>query len=193
MANDIAPAFVQLRYQTSYGLHTMSIPTREYTVGATTSTPGTFPRWSDDGAIASDTMINFLVEALQDGFHTSTTIIDATVFTKTAGENNVNPVTYQLIGLAGLNTSADWRKATQMTLTFRTEFFGTAKLVTLDTPHAGFDRFVPGAASAWVQALAAVLMDEDFAWSGRDGGQVTQWLQGTVTLNEALRKSYGMT
>lgn len=193
MANDLAPNYVQIRYQSSYGLHVMTLPTRVYTPGATITDSGTFPRWSDDGATDAFDMIELMEQALQDGFHTTTTIIDATIFAKTAGVNDSTPVGFYENSMAGSNAGTEWRKATQMTLTFRTTLFGTAKIVTLDTPHAGFDRFTPGAASAWVIALAAAYTANTAAWAGRDGGRPNQWLQGSVTLNEKLRRSYGMT
>lgn len=193
MANDLSPSYVQIRYQSSYAIHTMTLPTRAYTPGASITDEGTFPRWSDDAAIPAFDMIEFMEQALQDGFHTTTTIIDATIFNKTAGVNDATPVGFYANSMAGTNAATDWRKAHQMTLTFRTTLFGTAKLVTLDTPHAGYDRFTPGAASAWVVALAGVFSDTDYAWAGRDGGRPNQWLQGTVTLNERLRRAYGMT
>lgn len=193
MANDIAPSFVQIRYQSSYGLHTQSLPTRAYEAEADNA-PGTFNRWSDGNAISVTDMMDAYIAALRAGFHTSTTIIDYTVFNKSEGEgNNPIPVFFDEVGLAGTNAATDWRKATQMTLTFRSGNFGVAKLVTLDTPHGGFDRFVPGAAAAWVSTLATLYMNPVWAFAARDNSRPSQWLQGTVTLNERLRRAYGMT
>lgn len=193
MANSIAPSFVQIRYQSAYGLHTATVPTREYTPGITPDILGTFPRWSDDAPVDADDMIQFLVDALADGFHTTATIIDATIFNQPDPDLPATPTGFLLLGEVGTNASTAWRKANQMTLTFRTTLYGTAKLVTLDTPHSSYDRFVAGDAAAWVAALAGVFMNTAYAWSGRDGGRPAQWLQGTVTLNERLRRAYKMT
>lgn len=193
MAYDIAPSFVQIRYQTSYALHTQSIPTREYEAEADNA-PGHVNRWSDNNAVLITDMMDAYIAALRAGFHTTTTIIDYTMFNKSPGEGNTPiPVFFEEVGLAGTNAATDWRKATQMTLTFRSGNFNTSKLVTLDTPHGGFDRFVPGAAAAWVTTLATLYMNPVWAFAARDNSRPSQWLQGTVTLNERLRRAYGMT
>jgi hypothetical protein len=86
-----------------------------------------------------------------------------------------------------------WYKAVQKTFTFRTNEFGTSKLVLLDAASFNtFNKQTTLSSGGPEDLLRDYLGSADGWLLGRDGGKPTTFLQIAVTLNEKLRRSYRM-
>lgn len=193
MENSLAPAFVRIEYQSSWGLHSQTIPTVPYILPDVGHIGGQFDLLGAELSTPADDAVEDLIEILRPFHHTSTTFVGYTIFTQEDEDAAPQPRYAASLGLAGTNSSSTWRKAVQVTWTWRTEEFGLFKLVALDAVSGNdFDKRVAVGSGTALEALDAfVRADESFV-TGRDGAQPGVFLQQAITLNEKLRKAYRM-
>lgn len=191
--NALSPAFVKINYQTAFGSHSQTIPTVPYILPDIGNISGQFDlRGAALSTPAGDAIEEF-VNLEKVYFPASTTFIDYTIFTQADATSVATPRYSAPLGIVGTAGVPIWTKATQATLTFRTEEFGLFKLVWLDFAADTFDRIASLAGRAGLAAIVNYVT-ADVSWmSGRDDARPTTWLQMSTTLNERLRRAYGMT
>lgn len=190
MANGLQPSYVVINYHTAYGVHKMTIPTRQWSPSPAPT--GQFLTWND-GAVDADTMITDLVTELADFWPETTTFDDYVIYNFPDPDGDSNPVASGTLAIDGTNVVAGWSKAVQQTISLRTTAFGLAKLVLLDVSTGNqFDLVTAGAFTAAYDDVLDQLSDEDHAWAGRDNKRVVQMVQAATTLNERLRREYRM-
>lgn len=184
--NAIGPYWVVIRYHSQLAPHTMSIPTRTWTVGAGA---GDFEAW-DSSIIAATTMITALVDTFLPLFDSGVTFDNYTIMRQLLVTDDPQPVAGgNFTGKVGTDGSATWAGAVEIIMTARTAGFGIAKLQFLDAVSG--DSFAPILTpSAELLAVLAEWEDDGNAWAGRDNTQVTTFMKATVNLNQKLRKEY---
>ncbi len=184
------PAFVKIDYHSAFGAHVMTLCTREL---ATTGIgdPGSYEAW-DFSTIAADVMIENFIDLFAAAIPAAMTVDAYTIYkvpTIGAPPQPVYTSPYVTVGsAAGLTGQA---KAVQVTIGFKTELFGDARIVVLDRPVNGsFGSFTdPGAEFA---ALGAEFMAATNAWAGRDNARPAALTNASITLNKRLRRKYDM-
>ena len=183
----LAPAYVVLRYETPYSVHTQTIPTLAYSNSGFTD-PGSFET-HNAGSVNGDTMVEALVDALAGAYDSTTSYLDYQIYTK--ADQAAEPIfrygkTYNVAGTATL-TGVD--RAVQQTFVFRTSNNGFAKLVLLDRKtNNAFGKFVT--LSTEEQALVDEFVDADKGWSARDNGQPALFIGNSITMNSRLERKY---
>lgn len=192
MANSIAPAFVKIDYTSRFGPHSMSLPCVPILTGPAGGAGDQFQLRGAALPVEVDGAVKDFVAILKPFFPSTTTFINYTCYQLDDPEGPARPVISAPLNIVGTDTSSGWDKATQRTWTFRTDEFGTFKLVFLDVRVADFDKvstFVEGT----VTGNLIDYVTADVTWlAGRDGGRPNTFLQLAMTLNEKLRRSYRM-
>lgn len=189
--NTLYPSFVRINYTSSYGVHSMTIPS----VGANPNI-GVGSGWVFDlrGAnidVDVDAAVNDFVDLLRPFFKSHVKFTDYTLFTVPNPGDPGQPRLSRGLTQVGTNAAQGWDKATQLTFTWRTEQFGLFKLVLLDYNTGNtFDKTVDLGSSGSGFDLNAYVTDDASWLSGRDGERPLTFLQAAATLNEKLRRSY---
>lgn len=186
MANSLFPASVQINYHGLLAPHSMMIPTKVWNPGAGS---GTFDTWLG-GTVSAATMVNDLVTLMLPFFDAGTVFDNFTIFEYADEDSPGSPVySAAFSGKVGTDTSSSWSSAVETMIIARTDGFGLAKLVLLDsvsdndfTPH-----IVPNTRET---NLIAEWFDQTNGWSGRDNTRPTTFLKATLNLNQKLRKEY---
>jgi hypothetical protein len=190
--NSLYPAFVVIDYHSPYGSHKMTLPTREWTDEVSAGGSGTFDAWTSAPRDAHD-MVNDLANLIKPFFKPACSFDQYTIYTMSSPTAAPQPVAAQSLGIDGTSAQTAWDKAVQTTFSFRTSDFGTFKLVLLDAPCGNnFDKILSFDASPEAVAIFDYLKSDDEAWAGRDGGHINVMTQIAYTLNEKLRREYGM-
>lgn len=195
MPNSLSPAFVKLEYTSDFGPHVALLPLRAAPAFDPDPSLTTIENWALANVNLED-MITTLVNAMADFYTPADAFTLYSVFTQLTA--TADPVFRETLRFAtpivGTSASTTWRKASQLTATFRTSLGGISKLVMLDALSFNlWDIQVDPTGSADLIALINEWTQDISAWAGRDGGQPTTFLQLTKTLNEKLRKAYRMT
>lgn len=189
----LGPAYVVINYHSANGAHKMTIPTNGWQGITSGHDQGSFTTWND-GSVDSDDMVKALIAVIKPFFPTTSNFDNYVIYTKAGADNPSFPVAGNTLGIAGTGSAAI--PATQMTWYFRTAQFRPFKLVFLDVEApANFEKIVafPSPAYDTTLAVVAVLTDEDNAWSARGNEPPVNLVSQTFTLNEKLRREYGMT
>lgn len=192
MENSLSPAFVVINYHSSRGAHLMTLPTVAWSSGLGTNGKGGYIAW-DTNPIDAEDMITAFATAAADLAATTIVMDGYTIFTKSSPTAPNLPVASGTLALTGTDTNAE-QPAGQFTASFRTTDIGRAKITLLD--FHSFHSFLkarPADVSVDEQALFTQFTDISNAWSGRDGARPQTFISGTYTLNEKLRREYGMT
>lgn len=191
--NSLYPSFGVVSYVSAYGSHKMTIPTRQWEVGLGTNGFGGY--MGHDGTTVNDAE-DMWVDLITDvaAFALSTLeFVNVTIYTMASADAPRIPVTQIPLGIAGTGVATTQAKASQATWNFRTTSFGIFKLVLLDSPvGSGFEKTLPGSFGAPDLAVIGGLTDFTKAWAGRDGDPPANCHSKTYTLNEKLRKEYGL-
>lgn len=191
--NSLYPAFMVINYVSAYGSHKMTIPTNAWSIGIGSNGYGGYI--GHDGTTSNDAkdMLDELIDGLAPFALATLEFVNSTIYTKATPDAPSIPVTQIPIGVNGSGVATTQAKATQSTWNFRTTLFGIFKLVLLDTPvGAGFEKTLPGSFGAPDLAVIGTLTDFANAWVGRDGSPPANCHSKTYTLNDKLRKEYGM-
>lgn len=189
MTNSLAPAFVQINYHSDVALHTMRIPTNNWSPVASTNNHGQFDTWNA-GDIDAEDMVEALVTLMLPLMPTSVTFDNWVIFTQADEDSDPLPQTGESFSAMVGSAAASWYKAVQITISARTVNFNIAKLVLLDAASGG--AFAPAFSlpgGSPLEALFNEWSDLDNGWSGRDNTRPNQFISSTATLNEKLRRS----
>jgi hypothetical protein len=191
--NSLYPAYVDMQYHSAFGTHHMIIPTLNWNDDAATGGAGSFDAW-DSSVAAADSMINSLVDLFAPFFKADTHFDLYTIYTLADAEATPQPRVSKALTQVGTSISTSWSKAVETTFTFRTDTFGIRRLVFLDAPSGNlFDKINQFSTSPEAVDIRDALADEGNGWSARDNGRPETLVQITYTLNDKLRREYGMT
>lgn len=189
--NSLFPAFVRINYLSSYGVHTMTVPAVDVVLNS--PVPSGFAFNLRGAAVDVDVVdaVSDFVDICKPFFRNHVKFVDFTVFTMENPTAQPLPRISRSLTQVGTNVVAGWDKATQMTLTWRTDEFGLFKIVFLDVATGGdFGKVVDLTTAPNMDALSDYVT-ADVTWvAGRDGGRPVTFLQASTTLNEKLRRSY---
>jgi len=190
---DLGPWFVRIDYASAFGPHSMTIPTLDWNDISSTGGHGTFDT-HDSSSIDAVEMVEALVDVLVPFFPDTVTFTDWRVFNKVDPEAPSIPVDGALLtAKEGTKASPGWSKATQLTFSWRTEGFHPSKLTLLDYGSAGDFAKILDLTATVVANLDAEYTADSNGWAGRDGLRPNQFVSGTCTLNEKLRRAYRLT
>lgn len=193
--NSLFPNFIRFSYTSEFGApHSQTIPMNS--IEPDISILGTPYSAVGNGLDRRDLLVwaEQFANAAKGMLHTSQSYTEFTAFSLASPTAPPQPIYSAPLNVTGTLTSqyVIWRKATQRTMTFRTSNFGKFQLVFLDVPVFSFDR----------QSSAQLLADANISGlisfvrqgyiRGRDGSVPETPLQLSQTLNEKLRRSYGM-
>lgn len=193
--NSLSPAFVRINYSSIYGPHSMTVPSVPIIDGGLDSDSGGYQFDLRGGAIpvAIDGAIRDFVTLMANFHATTTDFIDYVAYTQADPTSVAVPIWSRALGIDGAADDALWAKAVQNTWTFRADDFTLFKLVGLDVMAQTFNRVTDRLASASLDDLVEYVTD-DVTWlASRGGGRPVTFLQQATTLNEKLRRAYGMT
>lgn len=187
--NSLVPAFVEIDYHSVYSPHKMTIPTLAWNPGAPY---GDFETHAG-GAIAAEDMIDALIDKLKAFVPAGVAFDGWTVFTKPTIESQSTPRAFKTSGVVG-TAPASWAKATQLTISAKTDNGGDARLVLMDAASGNnFDLITSATITPSYTALFGEWFADTNGWAGRDNGLPYYFTQASITLNEKLRKQYHMT
>jgi hypothetical protein len=189
----LEPAFVKIEYTTGFGAHSHLICTREWNPVGVGGAMGSYTNWLGGNSDAEQ-MLDDLVAEMAHQHQNTTTINQATIFTKADEVSPSLPRAVKAYTTAGTGTAAVHTRAIQKTFNFRTVGIHAAKMVFLDVPHdvTDFNKQFPSSWSANDLALFALLNDDLNGWAGRDNTKIVSEVSITWNLNQQLRKQYGM-
>lgn len=189
MANSLVPAFVQYHYHSPFGLHVQTIPTLEYNVADVS-----FNTWAA-GAVAAGDMVTNLMLKMKKFFPAGVLYDTCRIFTKAAV--NADPILRAVTTFVSSNegdfATPGFTEAVQGTFSYLGLTGSKGRLVFLDC--ASGDDFTPQfttGGSGILFDLLAELNDDGNGWSTRGNERPTTFLQYSKTLNEKLRREYGM-
>jgi hypothetical protein len=192
--NSLYPAFVQLTYASLYGAHQMRIPTRAWDAAMGTHGEGGYHDWATDADVDAYAMVVALVTEMIVHFPTTVTFSLFTIYTLDAPDAPARPRISSGLALAGTDALAGWAQATQKTFTFYDTEYSIVKLVLLDFASNGvFPKHIGGTLATEENDLGNEFVADTNAWSSRNGQRPATLLSTTCTLNEKLRREYGLT
>ena len=186
MANFLGPYWVRINYHSARGIHSMTIPTKQWNNGPA---QGTFNTWA--GATRdANTMITQLVTKMLTQFNADVAFDNFVIYQQLTEAEAVLPVaSASFSGLVGNDTGASWASATEQIYVARTAAFGICKLSLLDSITD--DNFNPETSLGTDrQAIVTEWFSDTNGWSGRDNTQPSTFLKLTKNLNQKLRKEY---
>lgn len=191
--NDLGPAFVVIEQHSAYGKHKMTIPTLEWFPTPITGNLGSFQA-HNSVPIDGEVMVNALIDTFLPLFLATSSFDVATVYTKADAASPSRPRAAVAIASPGTSVATTQAKATQHNWMFRDDEYAQAKLVFLDAPIGiNFDPTSDISGNADLLALVAEYTALSNGWSTRNGLRPSNFIKITYTLNDKLRKEYGMT
>lgn len=193
-SNALSPAFVRIFYHSAFGVHTMTRPTRAWSVPAGGFLHGSFLDWADTPRDADD-MIKDFVNTLAPLFSTDVSFDNYIIYTQADAESFPLIVNLGDLSIDGTSVADVQEKASQATYSFLDTEGKKAKIVLLD--NAVGASFEPkgsyGALSADEQDMAIEFLSSGNGWASRNDARPNIFRQATFTLNDGLRKRYRMT
>lgn len=191
--NTLYPAAGVISYTTPFGVHKMTIPTLAWSIAIGTHGKGGYTAWDGTTSVDAQDMWEDLINDLAAFVLADTSFDSVTLYTYSAVNAPANPVMFWTPAIVGTNTTTTQRKAVQQTWNFRTADFGRFKLTLLDGPiGSNWDKIIPSGFGSADLAIVGALTDLTKAWSGRDNSAPAAAISKTFTLNDKLRREYGM-
>lgn len=188
--NSLVPSYGVIDYVSLWGAHKSTIPTLQWTLGGTY---GEYLAHDDLTVVDAETMWTDFVDDLKVFALPTLTFNSVTLYNKPTVDAPSIPVAIIPLAVVGTSAATTQAKAAQSTWNFRTTLFGKFKLVLLDTPiGSGFEKTLPAAWGASDLAILGALSDLTKAFCGRDNSAIQSGVSKTYTMNEKLRRAYGM-
>lgn len=191
--NSLSPAFVKINYTTPYSSHVMTVPSVAIQNPSVGETAYRFTLRGAELPVPVAGAVEDYVTLLANWYGAGTTFVDYTAFRQPTPSDVPTPVESGALGISGADVISGWSKAVQETITFRADDFTLFKVVLLDAvSQDNFDKTtVLVDTDRW--DLLRDYVTADASWlSSRGGGRPNVFLQAARTLNEKLRRSYGM-
>lgn len=191
--NSLYPSFGVVDYVSADGAHKMTVPTLAWSTLRGTGGYGGYLAHDGVTEVDAEVMWTDLITDVAEFALPTLTFNNVTIYTMATPDASRIPATQIPLAIDGTSTATTQAKATQSTWNFRTTTFGIFKLVLLDSPvGGGFAKTLPGTFGADDLAVIGGLTDLTKAWAGRDGSPPANCHSKTYTLNEKLRREYGM-
>jgi len=192
--NALFPGYVTLEYHSQFGKHLSILPTRAWSSTAITGNLGSWEGWNAV-PIDGEDMVNALVDAIAADATADVHWDAATVYTIDTPTSGAIPRKAIALTQTGGNGSASLlTAAVQNTYIFRDDEYALSKLVLLDFPFgANFFPITDITGITVVENIVAEWTGIGNAWSSRNGLRPTTFQKILYTLNDKLRKEYGMT
>jgi len=186
------PTIIDFVQHSTYGTHHMRLGAREWNSVGAGGDLGSFEAWNTT-TIDAEAMIDEFILKAKVFFHTTSEFDTVTILTMASPTSPAIPKTGKALAVAGTNSSSSWRKAVQQHWTFRDTGWNESNFVFLDTPFGTtFDPTSDPTGITEVTDMIAVYTADSNAWSSRKNLQPTTFRKISYTLNNALRKQYGM-
>ena len=192
--NSVAPAFVKIDYISLYGAHVMTVPSVPILADALKASGFRLDLRGAEVDVDLAGAVADYVNVLKPFWPTSTTFTGFTAYTQSSPTVAPVPVYTGKLNIAGTITGEGISKAVQATWTFRADDFTISKLVMLDVPPPGsnFEKITSIGSSGAGHDLVAYWTSAATWVASRGGGRPNTFLQVAKTLNEKLRRAYGM-
>jgi hypothetical protein len=192
MPNSVAPGFIQIESTSIFGAHSAELPVNTITIDSVVPLDSTILAW-DGSQIDWTVMVDALITELVDRYPVDYDFLRATLWSQPNPGDLPTFVATNSTAISGTVATPGWNKATQETITARDTGGYIVKLVLLDM--ASTNNFDPQVtlAGAGITSLWAEWSAITNGWSSRAGNRPSSFIKATRTLNEKLRKSYGMT
>lgn len=195
-ANSLYPGFMQIEYTSPYGAHVMKVPIVGYDDidSGLSGVPKIYTQAGSGANVDASAGVTALVNLMKPFFETDTTFTSWTVFKIAAIGDPAVPAATGSIGIAGTTTPGTyWKKAVQLTWTWKCADFSIFKLVMLDAVSLNnFDKTTSLSGLTAEDALDTYVRGNTFWGQSRANGRPVTFLQRSKTLNEKLRRSYAM-
>lgn len=191
-ANDLYPGFVLINSHSAYGKHAAVLPTREWSSTGITGSLGSWEGWNGT-PIDGEDMVTNLVNTFAAAFLVTYTFDTATVYTIAAANGPAIPRKSVALAIVGTSTLTGPAKATMQNWIFRDAEYGMSKLVFLDSPVPADFEPTTDFTGGTVAAIVSQWTGLGNAWSSRNGLRPENPQKITYTMNEKLRREYGMT
>jgi len=188
------PSWVVISYHSTFGRHKMTLPTRQWSSALGTFGNGGYVAW-DDSVRDADAMIQDMAGEIVPLMPTAVDFDDYVIYNQ---PNPDEPVAFQVatgsIALSGLDSTPGWLAGVQQTHTYYDDGFFPGKVVLLDAAsNNDFSKIPYGSASDPQKAVLLQFGLATNAWASRAGRQATNPRNILTTLNNKLRKQYGLT
>ena len=193
--HDISPAFIEIAYQSNFGRHKMRVPSVE--ILANPIPAGGLNDWvfnlrGGNVSVGVGTAVNDFLTLWKVCFPPTTIFDTVTAYQKADANHPAVPVAQETIEVAGTEiTPSGWtKKATQMTMSFRTSLFGKLRLVGLDVNMSEVLKVraltgYPG----FIAVKNYVIASESWI-AGQDGGAPMSFAGLSWTINDRLERAY---
>jgi len=194
MANSSAPTRIQINYHSSFGLHKANLNARLWHDDDSAGGSGSVDDWMA-GTVDVDSMVLALINELVNIMPVQSVFDNYIVYTFETPTSDPEPRAQKSVGaIPGAVVTPGWVAAVQTTMTWRTNEFGLAKLVMLDSASADdFSKIVDLTASAALAGIDTEFTATPNGWAGRDDARPQTFISQTKTLNEKLRRAYRLT
>lgn len=189
--NGLYPGYVLLASHSAYGKHNNILPTSEWSPTAITGNLGSWQGWNSV-PIDGEAMVTNLVNALAAAFLSTYVFDTATVYTIATPGGPAIPRKSIALAIPGTSTLTGPAKATMQTWIFRDASYNLSKLVFLDSPVPATFEPTTNFSGGTVAAIVAEWTGAGNAWSSRAGLRPELPQKITYTMNEKLRREYGM-
>lgn len=189
----LGPWYGVVSYNSPWGAHKMTIPTTQWGPGIGGGTYGGY--LGQDGSTINDaeTVWGDFADVLKVFHIPGTTIREVSVFEKPTPESSSILRAIIPLNVVGTNAGTTQAKAVQQTFNGKSTLYHPFKIVILDGPvGSSFDKILHAAFGAADLALEGFLSDLTHPFAARDGAAVAGFQSKTLTLNDKLRKEYGM-
>lgn len=192
MPNSIAPGFIQIESTSIFGAHSAELPVNTITIDSVVPLDSTILAW-DGSQVDWTVMVDALITELVDRYPVDYDFLRATLWSQPNPGDLPTFVATNSTPISGTVATPGWNKAVQETITARDTDGYIAKLVLLDM--ASTNNFDPQVTlgGAGITGLWAEWSAMTNGWASRAGNRPASFIKATRTLNEKLRKSYGMT
>jgi len=191
--NSLYPACAVVSYHSLYGAHKMTLPTTAWNAGIGTNGYGGF--LGNDGSTPNDALdvLTELLTLLAEFMPATSSFDAATIYTFAEPGANAEPHAIVPLGIDGTGVAVTQTKAVQQTWNCRSTSFGQFRLVLLDGfSSSDWAKLYPTDFGADDLAIIGSLTDSVNPWVARDTSPIGQAISKTFTLNDKLRRAYGM-
>jgi len=191
-AYSLFPSYVKVFYHSIYAQHTMTLPTRRWIPTPVSGANGSYLDWTGTPRDGEE-MITDLFTVLQEICSADVNFDTFIIYDIPSEGDAPQPVSGGVIDLPGTVATPGWQKAVQTTFTFFDTAFNKSKLVLLDSASSNdFGKHLAGDFTGGETDVIAQMISEGNAWASRAGFRPSVCLSVTQTINDALRKQYGL-
>lgn len=192
VAPSLRPAFMVFDWHSRFAAHKTTIPIRAVTYSVPTLEEVSLEAW-DSSTVLVETMIDLFVAAWHPTALETSAMDFCTVYDYNEDLTVPRAIATKTLGVAGTDDTTGWDEGTQVTLTGRDLLSKPVRLVLLDVSTGNnFGRLFFGDIVTAYKNLWNVLSDPALAFSSRQNARPDTLIQQAVTINDKLRRNYGL-